>query len=440
MWHAANYFTNNGSWDGVDAVLNSRYQAIQEEVTGRSLLLTAPDGRVIASSDGQQKGRRLPREALSEGVPITVNDRKVGILLIGPVVDNFSPREAEFLQAVQHLLMFVGLIGLVIAVVTGLILRRQLLAPLRALTRAAQGIRAGRLEQQVHVPGLGQDELGELARTFNDMAAHLKRSEEIRRNMITDISHELRTPLAALQCNLEAMLAGVEDPQKQNLEALYNQTLLLGRLVEDLRELQLAESGELPLKKASMDLSGVLRRIAQIVRPQLVERGIEFVLEVPEALPPVEVDGERIEQVIYNLLSNAQRYTPTGGRVRLAARPQDGHLALLVSDTGCGVPPEELPFIFDRFYRADRSRSRATGGAGLGLAIAKQLVTAHHGSIEAKSQHGSGTTFEVLLPLATTDSQGRRSLDKARNPSDARSFGSLRPREAGPDPLAAEGP
>lgn len=408
----ANYYANRGSWEGVDALIHSQYQSLEEQVAGRSVLLATPDGRVIASATGELEGQRLDSEALAEGVPIEVDGHRVGVLLVGPVVENFSARESAFLQTVHRSLLITGLVGFLFAILVALLLFSQVLRPLRRVTHAVRGIRAGNLDQRVPVET--SDELGALADAFNEMADHLKRSEEVRRNMVTDVAHELRTPITAVQCTLEAMLAGAQEPTLENLAPIYDQTLLLTRLVHDLQELYLAEARELRLQKTPIDLAKILHRMGVATRPQLEEVGITLTVEVPAELPPVEADGERIEQVLHNLLSNAQRYTPAGGQIRVAAQASDGHLLVSVSDTGSGIPPEELPFVFQRFYRGDRSRSRATGGAGLGLAIAKQLVEAHGGLICAESQLGRGTTFRVMLPLTGEGDQKKEPVISKR--------------------------
>jgi signal transduction histidine kinase len=400
----ANYYANRGGWEGVEDVIKTR--SFQQEVTSRSLLLTTLEGRVIASSDHSIEGQLLKSQALNQGTPIEVDGRVVGILLIGPVVDNFSPREASFLESVGRSILLTGLIGLTLALGVGLLLLRHIrrsIAPIHALTQAARQIQAGLPHQQV--PAQTQDELGSLVRAFNEMAAHLQYSEERRRAMVADIAHELRTPVTAIQCNLELMLDGALEPRVENIAPIYDQLLLLARLVLDLQDLALADLGKLSLRREPVDLAKLAERIALTVRPQLEEAGITLALDAPEPLPPLEVDVYRIEQILLNLLSNARRYTPAGGRITLTVRAADTQVQLQISDSGHGIPAEELPHIFQRFYRGDRSRSRQTGGAGLGLAIAKNLVEAHGGQICVTSRPGRGTTFTVSLPLRSEPTQ-----------------------------------
>ncbi len=401
----AGYYQAHG-WDDVNAFLGEQAQAFREELPGRSFLLTTPEGKVLSSPTNHLIGRNLERSLLELGAPIRVDDQTVGILFVGPVAENFSPQEASFLSPITQSLLATSTAGLVTATLLGFVLLRYTLSPLGALTRAAKGIRSGQLAQHVDVHS--GDEIGELSASFNEMADHLKRSEELRHNMISDISHELRTPITAIQYQLEAIIDGAQPATAPNLTNIHSQTLLLTHLVNDLQDLSLADSGELPIQSAATDLAPVVRRVARAIKPQLQEKGISFKLTAPRQLPPVEADEKRIEQVLFNLLHNAQHYTPVHGAVTLSATVVANALQIAVRDTGCGIAEADLPHIFQRFYRVDRSRARATGGVGLGLAIAKKLVEAHGGKLDVDSHLGRGSTFTVYLPLA-----GQPPLDQA---------------------------
>jgi len=239
--------------------------------------------------------------------------------------------------------------------------------------------------------------VGELARTFNSMVEELSRTEELRRNLVADVAHELRTPVTNLRGYIEGISDGVIPPNAATLASMQGEVMLQTRLIEDLQDLALAESGQMQLKIQPCDLEELARSAANAVQPQAQAKGTKVAVETSEALA-VNADPERISQVLRNLLVNAVNYTPSGSQVTVRTLQRNGHAEVHVADNGPGIPPEDLPHIFDRFYRVDKSRSRSTGGTGLGLTIARSLVEAHGGSIEARSKKGKGAEFVVTLP------------------------------------------
>lgn len=286
-----------------------------------------------------------------------------------------------------------GLLVLVIGlVVLGLLGLRRVIIPLddllAAAGRVAEGDYAARVAEQ------GPAEVRSLARAFNNMAARLHQTDEKRRNLLADVTHELRTPLTVIQGNLEGMLDGVYPADEANLRALLDETHLLSSLVEDLRTLALAESGALRLRKEPTDLGLLLHEARSAFQPQAEAAGVTLTVETDENLPWLEADPGRLRQVLTNLLANALRYTPAGGSVSLACRLEADCAQIAVTDTGPGIPAEDLPHVFERFYKSTDS-----GGMGLGLAIAKHLVSAHEGTITAESAPGQGTTIRISLPL-----------------------------------------
>jgi signal transduction histidine kinase len=303
--------------------------------------------------------------------------------------------EREFLQGVRRAVWTAAALGLLVAVVVGTLMAQQLTRPLGRLADAARQVARGDLT--IRVPVGSDDEIGEVARTFNAMVAELHRTEEDRRRLLADIAHELGTPLAALQANVEGMLDGVVEPSAAKLAALHTQIRLLDRLVRDLRDLSLAQQGRLPLDRHPVDLGELIQQVVEVARPAAEDKGITLTA-VTDSWLPVSVDRERISQVLHNLLANAIRYTDTGGAVTITARREGADIRVEVTDTGVGIPPADLPHVFDRFYRVDRSRSRSSGGAGLGLAIVKHLVEAHGGRVWVRSQEGRGSTFGFALP------------------------------------------
>jgi two-component system sensor histidine kinase BaeS len=278
--------------------------------------------------------------------------------------------------------------------------------PLMDLTKATRAVAAGDLSARV--PVRHQGEVRELTVAFNAMAEELARADELRRNLTADVAHELRTPLSVIQGKLEGVLDGVYPATPEHVEPILEETRLLSHLVEDLRLLALAEAGQLALDRRAMDVGDLLRDAQVNFGPQAADRGVTLALDLPPELPRVVADWRRIAQVLGNLLTNALRHTPQGGCVTLSAvviPPPGGEagrgvVGVTVADTGTGVPPEDLPYIFERFWRGDRSRSRAGGGIGLGLAIARQLVEMHGGTIRVESKPGEGSRFRFTLPTA----------------------------------------
>jgi signal transduction histidine kinase len=276
--------------------------------------------------------------------------------------------------------------------VLGVLVMRRLVVPLDDLLNAADKV--GRGDYSVRVREKGSREMRSLARAFNNMASRLTINDEQRRELLADVTHELRTPLTVVQGNLEGMLDGVYQPDEPNLRSLLEEINILSRLVEDLRTLALAESGAIQLKKESVDLSMLIKDTLATFKTQADTAGILLIVNTPKDLPSFNLDPGRIRQVLSNLVANALHYTPSGGNIAIGYCQSDGKAYLDIQDTGPGISPEELPHVFERFYK-----SADSGGMGLGLAIARHLVEVHSGSISAESQPGNGTTIHIVLPI-----------------------------------------
>jgi signal transduction histidine kinase len=292
-------------------------------------------------------------------------------------------------------LLWAALGAAALSLVLGILLSRLLTAPLAALTRASQAIAAGDLTQRVAIRS--EDETAALGRAFNDMAASLAAAETQRRNLIADVSHELRTPLTVVQGDLQAILDGVYPLEMTQIASLFDETRLLTRLVDDLHDLALADAGQLRIERLPVDIAEIARAAVAQFAPLAEAQGVRLSVAASGESLVVSGDPDRLAQVLRNLLSNALRHTPAGGQVEVVVKRDEGGVTLAVADTGAGIAPDDLPHVFDRFYRGDR-RGR---GAGLGLAIARQLVTAHGGDVRVASEVGKGTRFSVTLPEMT---------------------------------------
>ncbi len=429
----AGFYSQNGSWNGVEDFLATA--PITQDVPSTNgmmgsgmmgpgmmpnwgdwlglarttgpladrLVLLNSNGRVVADTGNANLGEQHPAQHLENGIPILVQDKLVGTLLVGSMIEPaLNPADEDFLRSVNFSILLTSLTVGILALVLGSLLFRQITSPLRALSQSAQAIADGDLGRRLEIQS--EDEIGRVARSFNQMAESLAKSDVQRRNMIADIAHELRTPLTVIQGNLEALMDGVYELTPENVAAIHKQSVVLSRLVADLRDLALAEAGQLRLELKAVTLGDLITQVSEGLDVQASERNVQLKLEITENLPKVQADEQRVEQVLFNLMSNALRHTPAGGTITTSAEPGDGHVLVSVRDTGKGISPEDLPHVFERFYRADRSRARSTGGSGLGLTIAKQIVEAHGGQIWAQSWLGAGSTFSFSLPLPAINS------------------------------------
>ena len=317
--------------------------------------------------------------------------------LQAPGVDA-EPDQAEITRRLINFMV----LSLVVGLAAGVVIGRVVSAPMTDLARAARHIGAGNLDTRVQARG--SREMVQLADTFNKMAADLQHAETLRSNLMADVSHELRTPLTVLEGNLRAALDHVYALDEAEIANLYGQTRHLMRLVNDLRDLSLAETHQLPLERQPTDLNALVIETIQALEPLAVEKGVQLADQTAR-LSPVMVDPIRMRQVLFNLLFNALRHTPTAGKITVSAAERGGKVRLVVQDSGEGLEPEQLAAVFDRFYRADRSRSRESGGTGLGLAIVKAIVEAHGGRIEVHSDgKGRGCQFAIELSAAQAPS------------------------------------
>ena len=422
----AEFHETNGGWNGVQRFVNRiSFQ------TEREIIVLDSEGRVVADS-GFHNGRRRRHDGHDRVfsdhdddrkdavppqyfAPIVADGAQIGLVAMavrgrggfvrpphlgsnGEPPDDVEPPLSRLVEAVGRALKIAGAVAGAAGILLVIFMSRRMLASIGSLTTAARGLGSGDLSSRADVKG--GDEIAELGRTFNSMADALEESERQRQSLVSDVAHELRTPLSNIQGHIEAMQDGLLEPDADNLETVHLQALHLNRLVDDLRLLAQSEAQELRLDLSPASVGEIVQRVATSFRARAEAEEVRLETTVEEALPTVAIDRVRIEQVLTNLVDNAIRHTPPGGQVVVAARETGGSIRVEVTDTGPGIPSEALPHVFDRLYRVDPSRDRGTGGSGLGLTIARQLVEAHGGVIRAESVEGTGSRFGFDLPAA----------------------------------------
>lgn len=427
------YAANNSSWQGIDTILadyslndprrmgsgNMMGKGNQENNDDTPAMLMAgmmndseqrivlvdENNRVIFDSSGEETGAHIPTKETESGIPILVNEYQAGTLLMFSGSPQAGSPAAIFIDSVKHSILHSVLAGAIIALILGGFLFNQITAPLGKLKKAAFEVGKGNFNHRVDIKS--HDELAEVGNSFNLMVERLEKAQISRQRYMADIAHELRTPLTAIQGTIEAMQDKILPLDEEQLNILHNQTTLLNRLVNDLRLLSIAEAGQLKLDKTPQNTADLTTRIVDSLKPLAAAKGIVLDTEIADNLPACQVDKDRFAQILNNLLSNALRYTPEGGSITVSARavPANRSIEIAITDSGSGIEAVDLPFVFDRFYRADASRARMSGGSGLGLAIVRQLVEAHDGQIFVKSpvfgeqeQKGYGTRFVITLP------------------------------------------
>jgi two-component system sensor histidine kinase BaeS len=408
------YYRANGSWEGVAWSLppigaapapqsllqpppqDTDHPKVQSQPSFAFALVNL-DGYVVVPAGSYWVGDIVSTGELEQGVDLEIDGQVVGTVLTTGEAPELSPREELFLTRINWALLYAALGAILIALILGLFLARTLTRPLRELTAASRAMTQGDLEQRVAVRS--RDELGELAAAFNQMSAELVRGNRARRQMTADIAHDLRTPLTVIKGYAEALRDGDLPAASATFETIYQEADHLSHLVEDLRTLSLVDAGQLTLHRRTVQLEDMLERTAAAHLPQAQQSGITLNVDAAADLPSIYADPERLAQVLGNLVGNALRYTPEGGRITLAARQQADAIQFTVQDTGTGIDSADLPYIFDRFYRGDDARETNEGESGLGLAIAKSLIEAHGGSISVASAPGEGSTFTIALPI-----------------------------------------
>lgn len=398
------YYAEHGSWAGVDAMLQ-RTEPLN--YYSRNVALANANGAVVFGNGRYAAGQTADNDAIEESVPVDANDATVGYLLLNQPKtsgsydqheqdDRAPPPEQTLVQRLTQATIISAVAAAIVALLVGSLLARTLTKPVQELTDATLAFANGDLDQRVVVRS--KDELGQLAQSFNQMSSDLGQAIRSRQQMTADLAHDLRTPLSILRGYTEGLQEGRISGTPTMYTIMHGEVVHLQRLVEDLRVLSLADAGALGLNRRAVDPRALLERAALAHVVQAEAHGLQLQVDAPEELPSVQVDTDRMAQVLNNLLGNALRHTSSGG-VTLSAQANGRTVVMQVRDTGSGIPADDLPHIFDRFYRADSARQRTEHGtSGLGLAIAKAIVEAHNGSIGVASLPGEGTTFTITLP------------------------------------------
>jgi signal transduction histidine kinase len=419
------YYFEHGNWQGVQDTVDR-----MAEVSGSHVILADGEGNIVADSSHNLVGQpanprwasssapvfipdpnrarppgneprlgdalapKAPSEPLLEGSEPPLPSQRVGTVYLN--VETYQGIDETFLASINRSLLVAAVAAGLLALLLTVVLSRRVIGPIENLTAAVQRIEAGQLHQKVEVNST--DEVGKLAKAFNSMTGALERNEQLRHHMVSDVAHELRTPLTNLRGYLEGIRDGVILPNRQTVEILYEEADTLGRLVDDLQELALAEARQLHLDFQPVPVGQMVERAVAGMDPRFAAQGATLETNIPPNLPPVWVDELRVQQVLRNLLANALAHSRADDRVTISAQLDGDWVEVAVQDIGEGISAEDLPYIFERFYRADHSRARATGGAGLGLTIAKSLVEAHGGAIWVESQPCEGARFTFTLP------------------------------------------
>jgi len=393
------YYGSAGDWAGV--------QPYVKHIGGMwdwHIVVTDVDGTVVADSGETLLGSSPDPSQLAFAIVSTLGERQpVGVLHVAPQTSPGAER-ALLTLALNRIGLFL-LLGLIIAfavsVALAWFLSRRILAPVQTLRTAVQKLGAGDLTQRVEVTDQG--DLGELASAFNGMANALQHMNHLQRQMIADIAHELRTPLSNIRGYIEAVRDKVLEPDEETIATLDGEAILLSRLVDDLQELSIVEAGQMALERQPEDLTELVIHTTDAMATAAATRNVRLERKTASDLPLVSMDYHRISQVLRNLVDNALSHTGEGGCVTVQTTRAGDWVQVSVSDTGEGIEPENLPYVFDRFYRVDKSRTRSTGGSGLGLTISKGLVEAHGGTMQVESRRGVGSRFFFTLPVFTED-------------------------------------
>lgn len=419
----AEYYAEHGSWSGVSELFvipprppwlplvlpldveqpDGRGRRIGDLFQPQQTLITDLNGIIIASDNNNVLGQALSASALARGAPIIVNGKQIGTLVFGAAFGILDETQRQTLQAINTALLISGVVSVSLAIGLGLWLSWQITRPAQQLMIGVRRLSTGEWAEPLEVHS--DNEFGDLTRAFNTMASEVTRQQQLRRQMVADVAHDLRTPLSAMMLEIEAIEAGFQSPAEATT-SLREEVTWLQQLVDDLRMLSLMDADQVQLQPKVTALYPFLCSVYDFWQAMAEEEGRCLRVKAAPDLPDVCIDPGRMRQVLGNLIDNAIRHTQSR-QIILSAEPDGTQAVIRITDDGAGIAPDDLPHIFDRFYRADRSRQHdaAKGGSGLGLSIAQRLVELHHGQIAVQSTVGQGTTFTVRLPIVASESR-----------------------------------
>lgn len=399
----AEYYQQNGGFSGMENTARPMqrgrgYGRMMGAGGSNGWVLAQTDGLVLWDSSGMLAGQRLGQEQLSGAVPVVVEGTTVGLVVnTSHSLNGLGALEQDFVNSLTYYALIIALIIGLAAVGLGIIMARPIVRPVQTMSEAAHRLAGGDLD--FNVPVRGSDEIRQLAEDFNLMSESLRQTRIMRRNLTADIAHELRTPLTILRANLDELQAKAKDDEQAVVANLQDEVLRMSKLVKDMETLALAETGNLVINKNRVGLESIIDRLAPVL-PELEGKEVSLEIALEQNLPQVMADPDRLLQVLLNLLSNALAHSPKGGKIVIRGIKKESYIQISISDQGGGIDPAHLPYVFERFYRADTSRSRREGGMGLGLAIARSLVEAHGGQIWVESRVGQGSVFSFTIPFA----------------------------------------
>lgn len=371
--------------------------------------ITDPEGNILWSANYLEHHQMMDnlmktedynpavKNYIENKLPIIKNNENIGMLIIGFNGEySMSYHDIGFINSINKWLIISGFISVVIAFLLSILVSKKITVPIIKATEIAHSIKDGNLKKRLDID-TGTLEIVEFSETINHLADSLEDQEKLRKQLTSDVAHELRTPLATLQSHTEAILDGIWEPTKDRIESIHEEIVRISKLVKDIEKLTAIENEEVQVEKTRFDVTDLIITITKNFEAQAKSKDIDTVVDNTESVE-LYADRDKISQVIINLLSNALKYTEKCGRITLGARYNNTEVQIVVKDNGVGIEKEHIPYIFERFYRVDSSRTRATGGAGIGLTITKSIVKAHGGDIKITSEKGIGTEFIISIP------------------------------------------
>ena len=403
----------NGTWDsatltGIGESLPLGIEVTLKDSKGQTVATLMNSMEAMHRSMGDPNmnnmmGMSMPYYAVqgwkTQSMTVTDKGETIGIAIIRYPASAriLNPQDVSFMNSIINALLAAGALTLILGVLLSYFTSKRLVNPLQRLTQAAYRIGQGNLAERVSLTT--RDEVGQLAQAFNSMADNLQRQESLRKQFIADIAHELRTPLTSMRSYIEAFQDGVLPPNQEHLSALNEEIDRLVGLASDLKDLNVAEMGALQVKLHPVNINSVIEKVINSLFLLIQEKGLDLQWNPPASSPEISGDERLLTRLFYNLIHNAYKYTESGGTIKISILPTKDSLQITIADSGIGIPADEIPLIFERFYRTDKSRARETGGSGIGLALVRQIVLLHRGKITVQSTVGQGTAFAITLPI-----------------------------------------